>query len=70
MHLFLLIPSISLLILLFAHSWNFRGKKITALFFGSCFTFGVIRGNLIHWIVINCLEGKSLPYMFVQPVVR
>jgi len=70
MHLLLLIPSSILLVLLFLHSWRFRGRAVTLAFFGSCFVFGVIRGNLIHYICTGYLDETTLPYLFVRPVVR
>jgi Tfp pilus assembly protein PilF len=70
MHFLLLIPSSLLLGLLFAHSWRYRGKKVTLAFFISCFVFGIIRGNLIDYICIASLGEKGLPYLFVQPVAR
>lgn len=70
MHLLLLIPSSLLLILLFAHSWRYRGRTITLAFFGLCFAFGVLRGNIIHYIITTYLGGESLPYLFLRPVVK
>ncbi|MBN2287941.1 MAG: tetratricopeptide repeat protein, partial [Candidatus Glassbacteria bacterium] len=70
MHLFLLIPSSLLLALLFAHSWKYRGRALTVGFFLASFVFGIIRGNLIYWIITRVLGGDSLPYLFVRPMVR
>lgn len=70
MHLLLLIPSSLLLILLFMHSWKYRGSSVTILFFVSCFAFGVLRGNLIYFILTSYMGDESLPYLFVHPVVQ
>jgi len=70
MHLLLLIPSSLLLALLFAHSWKYRGRALTLGFFLASFVFGIIRGNLIYWIITRLLGGESLPYLFVRPVIR
>lgn len=70
MHLLLILPSSILLILLFLHSWRYRGRRVTLVFFVTCFIFGIIRGNTIHYIITSYLKGESLPYLFVQPMVR
>ncbi len=70
MHFILLIPSILLLALLFAHSWRYRGPAVTLWFFPASFVFGIIRGNLIFWIITRLLGGDSLPYLFVRPMIR
>lgn len=70
MHLLLLLPSSILLALLFFHSWRYRGKAVTVAFFVSCFAFGVIRGNLIHYICNNYLGEETLPYLFVRPAAK
>lgn len=70
MHLLLMIPSSLLLLLLFLHSWHYRGRRVTLVFFGACFAFGVLRGNTIYHIITNLLGGSSLPYLMVQPVVK
>ena len=59
-----------LLILLFLHSWRFRGKGVTLAFFSAGSAFGVIRGNLIHYISTVYLGEQSPPYLFTQPVIR
>ena len=69
MHLLLMIPSSLLLALLFIHSWRYRGKKTTLAFFGGCFIFGLIRGNVIYDIITGFLKGETLPYRFLRPVV-
>jgi|GEM_PF-2694482 tetratricopeptide (TPR) repeat protein len=70
MHLLLMLPSSILLILLFLHSWRYRGRRVTLAFFLICFIFGIIRGNTIHYIITSYFKGDSLPYLFVQPMVR
>jgi len=70
MHFLLLLPSSFLLALLFLHSWRYRGRRPTLAFFILCFIFGVIRGNTIHYIITSYFKGESLPYLFVQPMVR
>jgi tetratricopeptide (TPR) repeat protein len=70
MHLVLMIPSSLLLALLFAHSWKYRGRALTLSFFLASFAFGIIRGNLIHWIITQVMGGSSLPYLFVRPMIR
>ena len=70
MHLVLMIPSSLLLALLFAHSWRYRGRALTLSFFLGGFIFGIIRGNLIHWIITQLMGGSSLPYLFVRPMIR
>ncbi len=70
MSLVLMILSTLLLILLFAHSWNYRGRALTISFFCSSFLFGIIRGNLIHAIITRVLSGDALPYIFVRPMIR
>ncbi len=70
MHLLLLLPSSALSSILFIHSWRNRGKRVTLVFFASCFTFGVLRGNLIYYICKNYLDEKSLPYLIVKPTIK
>ena len=70
MHLLLLIPSSLLLALLFTHSWKYRGRALTLGLFLGGFVFGIIRGNLIYWIITRVLGGDSLPYLFVRPMIR
>ncbi len=70
MHLLLLLPSSLLLLVLLLHSWRYRGRKVTLAFFGLCFAFGVLRGNVIHYIITDYLGGETLPYQFLRPVVK
>ncbi|MEA1997105.1 MAG: hypothetical protein U9N45_05675, partial [Gemmatimonadota bacterium] len=70
MHFLLLAPSGILLILLFLHSWRYRGRRMTLTFFSLCLAFGILRGNLIHYIITRYLGGDSLPYLFLRPVVK
>ncbi|HUU26833.1 MAG TPA: tetratricopeptide repeat protein [archaeon] len=70
MHLLLLVPSSFLLILLFLHSWHYRGRGVTLAFFISSFAFGVLRGNLIHLIITRYFGGETLPYLFLRPMVK
>ncbi len=70
MHLLLMIPSSLLLLLLFLHSWHYRGRRATLIFFPACFAFGILRGNTIYHIITDLLGGTSLPYLMVRPVVK
>ncbi len=70
MHLLLLIPSSLLLVMMFLHSWRYRGRSATIAFFGLCFGFGLLRGNTIFWIITTFLKGDTLPYLFLRPAIR
>jgi len=70
MHLLLMIPSSLLLLLLLLHSWHYRGRRATLIFFLACFAFGVLRGNTIYQIITNLLGGTTLPYLMVRPVIK
>ena len=70
MHLLLMIPSSLLLVMMFLHSWRYRGRSTTIAFFGLCFGFGLLRGNTILWIITTFLEGDTLPYLFLRPAIR
>ncbi|MBW7996509.1 MAG: tetratricopeptide repeat protein [Candidatus Glassbacteria bacterium] len=70
MHLLLMIPSSLLLVMMFLHSWRYRGRGVTIAFFGLCFGFGLLRGNTIYWIITTFLSGDTLPYLFLRPAIR
>ena len=70
MHLLLMIPSSLLLVLMILHSWRYRGRGVTFAFFLLCFGFGILRGNLIYYIITQYLGGDTLPYLFLRPVAR
>ncbi|MFH1069326.1 MAG: tetratricopeptide repeat protein [Candidatus Glassbacteria bacterium] len=70
MHLLLMIPSSLLLVLMFLHSWRYRGRNVTIAFFSLCLGFGILRGNTIYYIITQYLGGDTLPYLFLRPVVR
>ena len=70
MHLLLMLPSSLLLVMMFLHSWRYRGRGVTIAFFGLCFGFGLLRGNTILWIITTFLDGDTLPYLFLRPAIR
>ncbi|HET9234749.1 MAG TPA: hypothetical protein VFP10_11470, partial [Candidatus Eisenbacteria bacterium] len=59
----LVLPAFLVLIGLFVHSWKFRGRRDTLLFFAFALLFGVLRGNIIWWITAVHFQGK-FPYIF------
>ena len=67
--LLLFVPSAVAIALLIWHAWSHRGRRIALSFFISAFLFGVVRGNVIHWITVESQEGV-MPYVFTQPVVQ
>ena len=67
--LLLFVPSAVAIALLLWHAWSHRGRRIALSFFISAFLFGVVRGNVIHWITVESQEGV-MPYVFTQPVVQ
>ena len=48
----LLASSLVAVLLLVVHSWRRRGGRVTAAFFIPAFLFGVLRGNVIHVIIL------------------
>ena len=67
--LLLFVPSAVAIALLMWHAWSHRGRRIALSFFISAFLFGVVRGNVIHWITVES-QGGVMPYVFTQPVVQ
>ena len=67
--LLLFVPSAVAIAVLMWHAWSHRGRRIALSFFISAFLFGVVRGNVIHWITVES-QGGVMPYVFTQPVVQ
>ena len=67
--LLLFVPSAVAIAALMWHAWSYRGRRIALSFFISAFLFGVVRGNVIHWITVES-QGGVMPYVFTQPVVQ
>ena len=67
--LLLFVPSAVAIATLMWHAWSYRGRRIALSFFISAFLFGVVRGNVIHWITVES-QGGVMPYVFTQPVVQ
>lgn len=67
--LLLFVPSAVAIAVLVWHAWSHRGRRIALSFFISAFLFGVLRGNVIHWITVES-QGGVMPYVFTQPVVQ
>ena len=67
--LLLFVPSAVAIAVLMWHAWSYRGRRIALSFFISAFLFGVVRGNVIHWITVES-QGGVMPYVFTQPVVQ
>ncbi len=67
--LLLFVPSALAVAGLIWHAWRFRGPKIALSFFPAALLFGIIRGNIVHWVTVEA-QGGVMPYVFTHPVIQ
>ena len=67
--LLLFVPSALAVAGLVWHAWKFRGRRIALSFFPAALLFGIIRGNVIHWVAVETQDGV-MPYVFAHPVIQ
>ena len=67
----LFLSSLTALVLLVFHSWRRRGGRVTAAFFIPGILFGVLRGNVVHYIMVLLSDtgAATRPYLPQNPIL-
>ena len=73
--LLLSVPSALGLVLLLVHGFTFRRTRVMLGFLGLGLIFGLLRGNVIHWMTVDLPREVAggfgmMPYTITTPVIR